>query len=240
MATIPTNGSITLATLKNAYGGSNPISLKDYYRSPYGLTTDTKPGGTLVMQPDTFQNGIWCPYGSNNGSGWWLESNFENLVSINFLNEGDVYSGRDQGATSITTGGWTYYRGSLEVSSTFNEGYEVRREKITSDPPLKEPTTGWMPYGVNNSSAQWISGLPGSEEIKWKGYRAYKGAIGTATVIEKDGWVYYRGPLDSTNEYGVKFYQLRREQKTFDEPANTSIPNSGTIKLGDFRGAYYD
>ena len=239
MPNIPSNGEIRLQTLKNAYGGSNPISLKDYYRSPNGLTTGAKLS-TLVMEPDTFVNGIWLPYGSANAQGRWSNGWLVEITTLYWLGSNEVYSGPYTAATSITTGGWTYIRGPLEADGTYSNGYAIRREKITTNPPLWEPSeTGWMPFGNNNSTASWFVDLAGNTNVTWKGSRVVNGKPGDLSEITQDGWTYYKGPFHSSQQFGVN-YQLRRVQKTEEEPINTGIPTSGAISLGQFRGAYYD
>lgn len=98
---LQSSGAISLANLQGEYGGSNPISLSEYYRNgpyvPNSITT-----GTIVREPSSGEYGTLY-----NGDYAWLEQ--YGTIMINWATV-QVYNAAST-ATSITVGSYTYYRG---------------------------------------------------------------------------------------------------------------------------------
>lgn len=130
--------SYDMAGIQSALGGSNPISLSEYYRGgPYVPTSRT----VTTRDPTSGEyynaaNWFWRNYigvGSNvywNGAGGFF-----------------VTPTAPVGATSLVYNGWTYYRGSLRSS---------------------DPSYGIYLYGVYRDQSSTVSintGVPSSGTI---------------------------------------------------------------------------
>lgn len=121
---MPSSGTITFAQLQTEFGGSNPISLSEYYR-----------GGGLV--PDIAANAA-VPT-----SGAISLSNFYGAVNRTFgLAIGDIYNVGDlvvEASFIIARNGspWT-----LPTETTIGDGYEVRVALNTGDSFTSTPA-GW-------------------------------------------------------------------------------------------------
>lgn len=115
MPTLQTSGAISLGDIQTVMGGSNPISLSEYYRGG-GLTPSTR--STAVREPSS---------GSYYSGAYLWRVHYASAAQLYWAG---AYIGAPTG-TSWTTGGVTYFRGAsrLTVSdygTQFTE-YEVYR-----------------------------------------------------------------------------------------------------------------
>lgn len=141
MATLQSSGAISLSNIQSVMGGSNPASLSEYYRNgPYVPSTKT----VTLREPSsgeyTIQNSWWW-FMSSNGFGYF-KWNYGPYVSTTGVN-----------TTSYTSGGYTYFRGSL--FGTGGNGYEIHRHygiyrtsQSTVSINQNVPTSGVI--GLNN------------------------------------------------------------------------------------------
>ena len=118
---LQTSGAISLSQVQGEFGGSNPISMSEYYRDgsyvPSTITTTSTTGWQYSLQAPTY---YWVQSaGTSTYTGYW------NGTSI----------GSTTGS-SLTNGGYTYERGSLvdTISSKYGTTYfyEIRRTGSTS------------------------------------------------------------------------------------------------------------
>lgn len=104
---LPSSGAISLLALQNEYGGSSPISLSEYYRNgayvPNSITS-------TVREPSSGE------YYTNGSYMWVCYAGTANETILLY------WAGADLGApygfyTSVTIGGYTYYRGSFRETT---------------------------------------------------------------------------------------------------------------------------
>ena len=140
---LQSSGAISLANLQSEYGGSNPISMSEYYRN----------GGLVPNSLSSTGPGSYTSYQYSRNSTDWNVFVFgtinwggSNIVS-NSLNIGST-------TTSFSTGGYDYERGSFQetvvtgsgkLTSTVNH-YSVRRrqQSVTTTTYINQsvPTSG--------------------------------------------------------------------------------------------------
>ena len=118
---LQTSGAISLSQVQGEFGGSNPISMSEYYR-----------GGSYV--PTTIS--------SSSTTGWFGQfSPLYSFIQYSGTSNYNVFwNGSNLGSTSGTTftsGGYTYERGSLwntiSDKSGTNSYYQIRRTGSTSE-----------------------------------------------------------------------------------------------------------
>ena len=117
---LQTSGQITFSQMQSEFGGSNPISLKEYYRNG-GLVPSTITTGTAA--------GAWSTYYGNTTTYYWrvYASQIIRWAGVN------VYNSYTTGS-SVTIGNYEYQRQATSFSSiTGGKGepntyyYRVRR-----------------------------------------------------------------------------------------------------------------
>ena len=160
-------GAVTLYTLANiqtALGGVNPISMSEYYRGGSYVPT-TRASTTTLREPASGQYYTLVDNGPNNmvwtqietgptGVGW-------NSVNV-YADGGGGGQGLPALGTSYTTGGYTYYRGTLmrvEPPSQYFPGssiYGIYRTSIVA-------SSVQINTGVPASGTISISQLYGAE-----------------------------------------------------------------------------
>lgn len=125
--TLQTSGAISLANLQTEYGGSNPVSLSEYYRNgsyvPDSITTSTvvrEPASGYsysLTSPKYFFNRVNST--PNQFTIWW------NNVNILSAHEAPT------GFSSWTSGGWTYYKGPNLKYTSYNYSFynDIYREQ---------------------------------------------------------------------------------------------------------------
>ena len=115
MATLQTSGAISIANIASVMGGAAPHSLSEYYRGG-AFVPSTRTVSTVVREPTSGD------YYSNPGNiyGLWVLLS----GSSNYF----FWGGRVgiTSATSITTGGYTYYRGTYREVVYDKGGAEYR------------------------------------------------------------------------------------------------------------------
>lgn len=130
MPTLQTSGAISLANLQTAFGGSNPISLSEYYRN--GSYVDGTQSST-TRQPSS---GAY--YHANNYY-WYIVGGTELYIVWN----GSYVAGVSHSGSSYTTGGWTYYRSAFQGNDGYGDSYSVyRTQTTTSNINTNVPTSG--------------------------------------------------------------------------------------------------
>ncbi len=115
---LQTTGAISLSDVQSEFGGSNPISMSEYYR-----------GGANV--PTTISTvGAWSAYYGNTSTYYWTD-----LGTLRWNNSTLTTSAA---GTSTTIGGYEYQRGTFITSSGGGKGsvtisyYRVRRRTAGS------------------------------------------------------------------------------------------------------------
>lgn len=100
---LQTSGQITLSQVQSEFGGSNPISLKEYYRNG-GLVPSTITTGTAA--------GAWSTYYGNTTTYYWrvIGSQIIRWANVN------VYNSYTTG-NSITIGNYEYQRQATAFST---------------------------------------------------------------------------------------------------------------------------
>ena len=127
------SGTITLAQVQSEFGGSNPISMSEYYR-----------GGSYVP---TTVTGSYSSYQFSISAYHWLTYGY--TVTIEW-NNSVVYTttSGNPSTTSLTTGGYDYNRGTLQYTSGGGKGgtpvyyYQVRRRSASETVNTGIPASG--------------------------------------------------------------------------------------------------
>jgi hypothetical protein len=126
MATLQTSGAISLSQVQSVFGGGNPISMSEYYR-----------GGSYV--PSTGAGSYTSYYGSTTSPAYF----FSNTGSVAW--NGTTIGNAGANATSFTSGGYTYQRGSLFYTQTGKftvSYYRVRRRQTSVSINTSIPSSG--------------------------------------------------------------------------------------------------
>lgn len=136
-------GTVTaydMASIQSALGGSNPISLSEYYRGGSFVPTTAS---TSVREPSSGE------YFTQGASGyWWAASTTSGAGNFGvYWNGFLVFSAN---ATSITVGAYTYFRGSLRIN---NSGCPC------------DPYYGYGIYRTSTSTTSINTGVPSSGQI---------------------------------------------------------------------------
>lgn len=139
---LQTSGAISLANLQSEYGGSNPISMSEYYRN----------GGLVPNSISSTGPGSYTSYQYSRNSTDW---NVYIFGTINWSGSNIVSSSLSIGTTttSFSTGGYDYQRGSLQETitisgkiTTITNHYSVRRRlsSVTTTTSINQsvPTSG--------------------------------------------------------------------------------------------------
>lgn len=140
---LQSSGAISLANLQSEYGGSNPISMSEYYRN----------GGLVPNSISSTGPGSYTSYQYSRNSTDWNVYIFGSIywggstIVANSLNIGTT-------TTTFSTGGYDYQRGSLQETVTSSGGkftttvyhYSVRRRlsSVTTTTSVNQsvPTSG--------------------------------------------------------------------------------------------------
>lgn len=117
---LQTSGAISLSDIQGEFGGSNPISMSEYYRNgsyvPSTISSTTTSSWYGQFSPAYY---FIQPAGTSSYTAYW----------------NGTYIGQSTGG-SITTGGYTYERGSLWNTISDKSGttyyYEIRQTGTTS------------------------------------------------------------------------------------------------------------
>jgi hypothetical protein len=111
-------GTVTaynMANIQSALGGSNPISLSEYYRGgPYVPTTRS----SVVREPTSGDYYTW----PNNPYTWWEALVLGSPLYSQARWFGTSFNSTSSTTTSISSGGYTYYRGSYRRSLSDSYG----------------------------------------------------------------------------------------------------------------------
>ena len=139
-------GTVTaynMANIQSALGGSNPISLSEYYRGG-AYVPATRSGGT-VREPTSG--------GYYSADYYWITSpgSYTDCIGIRWAATA-ISSGGS--FTSYTSGIYTYYIGTFQVSGKFSDEYQVYRTY---------PTTININTGVPSSGSISIGQLYGAQ-----------------------------------------------------------------------------
>jgi hypothetical protein len=127
MGTLQTSGAISLNQLQSVFGGSNPISMSEYYRG--GSYVPSTGAGSYTSYQASLQSPLY--YFTGAGVVVWNGSQVANAGA---------------GGTSVTAGGYTYQRGSLYTSIPGKYGttyyYYVRRRQTSVSINTSIPSSG--------------------------------------------------------------------------------------------------
>lgn len=149
---LQTSGAISLLDLQNEFGGSNPISISEYYRGG-GLVPATTTTSTTTYEPGPGTSNYYYSLTSPL-YGWVEDEYFPHTVYI-YWNDSVIttFDQNYQGEISQDTyGGWTYFRFSIPTATGVNIGdgttysvYQIRRQQTTTttiDINTGVPTSG--------------------------------------------------------------------------------------------------
>lgn len=148
--TLQTSGAISLSQVQSEFGGANPISMSEYYRG--GSYVPTTVGGAA---------GSWSAYYGNTSTYYWLDIGNSGSFSIRWNNSN--VGGTTSSATTYTTGGYEYQRGTLYTTVSGGKGspteyyYRVRRRTAATSVTVNTsiPASGTISmnqfYGGRNS-----------------------------------------------------------------------------------------
>jgi hypothetical protein len=161
MANLQSSGAISIANIKNLFGGPASPSFANYYRGgsyipstktvstlviePTGLA-DTRYGVTPVLRNGSWYlehmyKGVWFITNTNLHTLWWNDSRF--VTSVSGL------------GTSYSYGGYTYYMSSVSWTSQFSTSCYCYQ---------------WYAYGIRrtsggSSTVSINTGIPSSGQI---------------------------------------------------------------------------
>lgn len=114
-------GTVTqynLANVQAALGGSNPISMSEYYRGGAYVPTSRT---TTVREPTSGE------YYASGPSTWW-EAQYTPFPNLIIRWQGtNINAGTNINITSFTSGGYTYFRGSYRTTlgDPYGGGYNL-------------------------------------------------------------------------------------------------------------------
>ena len=119
---LQTSGAISLANIQSEFGGSNPISISEYYGAASGIPTS----GTISFS--NFYGASAVQYSLSAPTFFWLTGSQGNNI---YWNGSYIGAPASSSTTSFSAGGYTYTRGSLRDTQTFKSGtfyyYELSR-----------------------------------------------------------------------------------------------------------------
>jgi len=222
-------GAISFSALQSYFGGSNPVSLSEYYRGGANVpatktVTTTYNSGTLGSNFGSGraqdQNGMFrfTATGSATGGGQvWVVvgsdagTNFNNLPSVGTV-----------GTSVSVTGGST--TGSTTAIVYKDSSSNFRRIVVINN--LNNPTSVTS-FSMTSGSVTWTFSYIGTDF----------GLITSPSTLSADGipWSIGSGAGSNPNPIARSFSYARVTSSTVD--ANTGIPTSGVLSVGDFRGA---
>lgn len=141
--TLQTSGPISLSQVQAEFGGSNPISMSEYYR-----------GGSYV--PDgSVTYGSYSSYQGNVSTYYW--SDVDNSGTVTLRWNGSTIGSFVSSATTYTTGGYQYQKGTLFSSDGGGGGkgepvtyyYRIRRRTVSGGGSANAsiPTSGSISMG---------------------------------------------------------------------------------------------
>lgn len=137
---LQTSGAISLLNLQNEFGGSNPISISEYYRGG-GLVPSTRTTFVTTYEPGPGSSNFAAASLSSPLNGWAQRQDSPYTVRIFWNSDTQLveFSGTSLGSpSSYTTGGWTYYR---SATATFTNipfaganyyVWSIRRQQTSS------------------------------------------------------------------------------------------------------------
>jgi len=137
---LQTSGAISLSDLQSEFGGSNPISINEYYRGgTYVPSTSTTT--TTTYQPGPGSTNFAAASLSSPLNGWAQRQDSPYTVRIFWNSDTQLveFSGTALGIpSSYTTGGWTYYRSSTAAFTNVPFAganyyvWSIRRQQTTT------------------------------------------------------------------------------------------------------------
>ena len=138
---LQTSGAISLSQVQTEFGGSNPISMSEYYR-----------GGSYVPNA-TVSYGSYSSYQANASTYYWSDVGNSGTVSLRW--NGSTVGSFTSSATTYTTGGYQYQKGTLFSSSGGGKGgpttyfYRIRRRTASGGGSANAsiPTSGTISMG---------------------------------------------------------------------------------------------
>lgn len=130
MAYLQSSGEISLSQVQSHWGGSNPISMGEYYRngsyvpSTVTVTTTTT---TTTREPSSGSN-----LSLTNPQTQWYTFGAAGGITVRWAGSTIVSSYDPWTATSLTSGGWTYYRDTYYSQTYGVISYRVYRQQTTT------------------------------------------------------------------------------------------------------------
>ena len=148
-------GTVTaynMANIQSALGGSNPISLSEYYRGGSFVPTTRS---TTVREPTSGEYYSW----PSNPYTWWEQLYSGSPLYATARWFGTSYNAPSYTSTSVTSGAYTYFRGALQryLSDSYGNGYALYGLYRTSGSTISINTS------VPSSGTISISQLYGAE-----------------------------------------------------------------------------
>jgi hypothetical protein len=142
MPFLQSSGSISISDIRNLFGGPSSPSLANYYRGGAYIPS-TKTVSTTVREPSSgeyYDNG-WTTYV------WMIMTTASKQVR---WNSAVVANPADNSVTSISAGGYTYYRGTLRYTQSGSYGisnyyygvYRTSGSTTTTNINTNIPTSG--------------------------------------------------------------------------------------------------
>jgi hypothetical protein len=224
---LQSSGTISLSDIQTEFGGSNPISISEYYAAAaglpasgeisisdfYGLSFDTTPPVITLAGANPYlvpSGGSYSEPGATADGGETVSVNTSNLTS-----------------TIQTSGG----NGDVVYSATDaagNIGYAIRTVKY----PVREPATG---YAFSQSpSTQFVD--PGwcinrglQFRLSWNGTLLYSSTSAPSFPLTIGGSTYYRSSTYESSAYVPAYYVC---------PPAPYPPAPGYIPYGVYRDTY--
>ena len=158
MPSLPSSGPMSIGTLNGFFGGSG-TSLSNFYRGG-GRVPSTRTSTVTVREPSSGE--YW-----NGNYQWRVYSDYYGVQAIvlwgNDANNPNV-SNINEYATSVTAGGYTYYRGNYRASIyTGDESPELMWEEYGIFRTYLSTVTTAINTGVPSSGTISLSNFYGAE-----------------------------------------------------------------------------
>lgn len=116
-------GTVTaynLANVQSALGGSNPISMSEYYRGGAYVPTSRSVTTRDPTSGEYYNRGS---YAYQLASGWKEERVGPYYNTVQSSNYAVVFSSVTGVLSSYTYGGWTYFKGTYRAQTYYNDPY---------------------------------------------------------------------------------------------------------------------
>lgn len=205
--TLQTSGAISLANLQSEFGGSNPISISEYYKNGSYVPSSVS---TTVSAYDTTESHSYNSYYGNGDIFWRYYENGSGFPTR--FNQSTYLMGFSFWTDQAWTSGTGWVDASMRVDRTGN--YKV--------------TIG----GYNTGASRGLTVYRNGSVVGTSGYGTVNFSASEGDLIRIYATMNTIGNYNACDVY----FQTELSSRTLNATVNNSIPTSGVIQLDDFYG----